>query len=169
LGTSALPAALLFGTTSQVKDFYNKNFIKLKEQASVLAQNSSGGSNKLLRNFEINPNSLLIATDKFIIKNLSSGNGYVGIEQLPVKTLVLCHLPFEQFTHPYQEALAAKYSNSFEDFALPRAIYNFHSILKFFNTENLANVYIWDSKLAKGYAKVFEEYVSQIPGVEIVT
>jgi hypothetical protein len=89
------------------------------------------------------------------------------VNQLSVKTLIICRLPFEQFTHPYQEAVSASLPNAFEDYALPRALYNFQSLLKFFYTPELTDIYIIDSKLTKGYAKAFKDYYKFIPGAEI--
>ena len=160
----ALPAAVLFASPMQVREFYEENYQKLKEQASLLAQTSSGGSNKIFRNFSIHKNSLLLATDKFILKHLTGQNVVEPISKLPVKTLILCRLPFDQFTHPYQEALSKALPNAFEDYSLPRALYNFHSIMKFFYTPELRDIYVIDAKLAKPYARVFKDYWQNIPG-----
>jgi DNA polymerase III epsilon subunit-like protein len=164
---SALPAAVLFGSSLQVRQFYEQNYQELKQRAAVLAQNNSGGSNKIFRNFGINPKSLMLVTDKFILKHLSGQSAVEPVNQLPVKTLIICRLPFEQFTHPYQEAVSAALPNAFEDYALPRALYNFHSLIKFFYTSELKDVYIIDAKLAKGYAKAFKDYYKYIPGAEV--
>ena len=164
---SELSAAVLFGGQLQVKDFYEQNYQKLKESAFLMAQHSSGGSNKIFRNFDIHSNSLLLATDKFILKHLIAQNLVEPVVRLGAKTLILCRLPFEQFTHPYQEALGQTLANAFEDYALPRALYNFHQIIKFFYTPRLKNIYIIDAKLAKPYAKVFKEYLKTLPGAEM--
>ncbi len=163
----SLPAAVLLASSLQVRQFYEQNYQELKQRAAVLAQNNSGGSNKIFRNFGINPKSLLLVTDKFILKHLNGKSAVEPVNQLPVKTLIVCRLPFEQFTHPYQEAVSAALPNAFEDYALPRALYNFHSLIKFFYTPELKDIYIIDSKLAKGYAKVFKDYYKFIPGAEM--
>ncbi len=161
--SSALPAAVLFGSPLQVREFYEQNYQTIKKYAWLLAQNSSGGSNKIFRNFSINPNSLLLATDKFVLKSLTSQNATDPVNNLAVKTLIICRLPFDQFTHPYQEALSQNLANPFEDYSLPRALYNFHSIIKFFYTPELRDIYIIDSKLSKPYAKIFKDYWQNIP------
>ncbi len=168
LSDKALPAAVLFGSSLQVRQFYEDNYQQLKSRGSVLAQTSSGGGNKILRNFSINTKSILLATDKFIIKQMDNTQKQASssVEQLPVKTLVLCHIPFEQFTHPYQEALSARFTNPFEEYSLPRALYNFHLLFKFFNTPQLEQVYIFEPKLAKPYWKAFEDYLTKIPRLE---
>jgi DNA polymerase III epsilon subunit-like protein len=159
---SVLPAAVLFGSPLQVRDFYEQNYLTLKKVASLLAQSSSGGSNKIFRNFSINSNGLLLATDRFVLKHLNAGSGY-GTQKLPLKTLILCHLPFDQYSHPYQEAVSQSMPNAFEDYSLPRALYNFHSIIKFFYNQGLKDIFIIDSKLSKPYAKVFMDYYKVIP------
>jgi len=164
---ASLPAAVLFGSSLQVRQFYDINYQELKQRASVLAQNNSGGSNKIFRNFDINPKSVLLVTDKFILKHLSGQSAVEPVNHLKVKTLIICRLPFEQFTHPYQEAVSAALPNAFEDYAMPRALYNFHNLIKFFYTPDLKDIYIIDAKLAKGYARVFKDYYKFIPGAEI--
>jgi hypothetical protein len=158
-----LPAAVLFGSSMQVRDFYEANYQNLKSVSSLQVQNNSGGSNKILRNFGINSDALLLCTDKFILKSLTNQNPVETVNRLAVKTLVIGRLPFEQFTHPYQEALGQSFPNAFEDYGLPRALFNFHSLIKFFYTPELADIYIIDSKLAKPYAKVFKDYYKIIP------
>src|SRR5258708_23390313 len=122
----------------------------------------------MFHNFSIHKNSLIIATDKFILKQLAAASSSKPIEHLAVKTLVLCHLPFEQFTHPYQQALASRFENSFEEFSLPRAVYNFHRILQFFNTKLLEEIHIYDSKITKAYAQDFKSYLKAFPQIQIV-
>jgi DNA polymerase III epsilon subunit-like protein len=161
------PAAILFPSPLQVKEFYQNNFESLKKDVSVLAQTSYGGSNKLFRNFSINKKSLMLVSDKFILKNLNSNSNVEQVSKINVKTLIICRLPFEQFTHPYQEALSAFVPNAFTDFALPKALYNLHSIIKLFYTQELKNVYIIDAKLSKPYAEVFTSYWKSIPGAKI--
>jgi len=164
---SALPAAVLFGSSLQVRQFYDQNYQKLKQRAALLAQSNSGGSNKIFRNFGINHKSLLLVTDKFILRHLGGQPAVEPVSKLSVKTLIICRLPFEQFTHPYQEAVSAALPNAFEDYALPRALYNFHSLIKFFYTLELKDIYIIDAKLAKSYARVFRDYYKFIPGAEL--
>lgn len=152
------PASVLFASPVMVKEFYEKNYEDLKQKVSLLAQTSYGGSNKLLRNFGINKNSLMLVTDKFILKSMVSGQAAQVVNKVPVKTLVICRLPFDQFTHPYQEAVSAAMSNAFEDYALPKAFNNFHTLIKLFYTPSLQDIYVIDAKLSKPYAKIFKDY-----------
>ena len=164
----ALPAVVLFASQSLVKDFYEQNYKELKTKATLLAQHSSGGSNKIFRNFSIHKDGLLLCTDKFILKHLSAVNAVEPVSKLSAKTVILCRLPFEQFTHPYQEALGQTMANAFSDYGLPRALFNFHQIFKFFYSPQLSDVYIVDAKLSKPYAKVFLDYYQNLPGAKLV-
>ncbi len=165
--TQSLPAAVLLPNQTQVREFYDANYQSIKKFASLLAQSNSGGSNKIFRNFSINPNSLLLATDKFILRAMSGNQAVDPVSKLAVKTLVLCRLPFEQFTHPYQEAISQSLNNGFMEYALPRALLNFHNLIKFFYTPELKEVYIIDAKLSKEYSAPFKNYYKAIPGAEI--
>lgn len=162
-----LPATILFGSQIAVKEFYEQNYQLLKEYAFLQAQSASGGSNKMLNNFSIHNNSLLLATDKFILKFISGNTSTASKGHLDVKTLVLGRLPFEQFTHPYQEAVSAQFENAFIDFALPRALINFHKLLEFFYSENLKGLYITDIKMQKEYGKYFKDYLSVLDSFKI--
>ena len=164
--TAALPAAVLFGSVPKIKEFYDEYYQTLQEKAFLIAQTSSGGSNKMFHNFAIHNNSLLLVTGKTIIKHVATSTSIEPVNQLPVKTLIICNLPFEQYTHPYSQAVAARFENPFEQYSLPKAVYNFHAILEFFNSDELEHIYLCDSKLAKGYGKVFTDYLLQLPGVK---
>ena len=168
LPEQALPAVVLFASPLAAKQFYNEHYMEFKKYAGVFLSSSSGGSNKILRNFEINPKSLLLATDRFILKFLSNQNAFDTVERLPIKTLILNRLPFENYTHPYQEAVAALFADPFGEYSLPKALFNFHVIMRFFNTDKLRSVYIYDSKLLKDYAKVFKDYLAQSGNYKII-
>jgi hypothetical protein len=159
-----LPAAILFASPAAVKEFYEANYQSLKKHASVYAQTNAGGGNKIFRNFAINANGLLLATDKFVLKHLSSTAAVDPVNKLGVKTLVICRLPFDQFTHPYQEAVSQSLDNAFMDYALPKALLNLHNLIGFFLTPALQDVYIIDAKLKKEYSGSFLEYCQAIPG-----
>ena len=163
---SAFPAAILFASQSGVKEFYEQHYLELKSRASVLSQFGSGGSNKIFRNFSISPQSLLLATDKLVLRHLSSTSAVEQVLSLPVKTLIICRLPFEQFTHPYQEAVSQSLTNAFMDYSLPKALFNFHSVIKFFQTPLLEDIYVIDGKLSKEYAKVFKDYYKFLPNCQ---
>lgn len=157
---ASLPAAMLFASPKPLAEFYERNYSTLKSYATLLAQNGSGGSGKLLNNFSINQNGLLLATDRFILKAINGNPASSRPSSLKVKTLVILRLPFEPVNHPYNQALAKTYPNAFESMALPKALYNLHQIVSFFYTHALEKVYLIDPKLEKGYAKDFYEYAA---------
>lgn len=157
-----LPAAVLFGSPKSLKEFYETNYSELKSYSTLLSQIGSGGSNKLFNNFGINDNGLLFVTDRTVLKSLSGFVENSRPAKLGVKTLVILRLPFDPVSHPYAQALAATYPNAFEAMALPKALHNFHQLISFFHTPKLQNLYLFDSKLNKNYAKVFYEYVDQL-------
>ncbi len=161
------PSAVLFGTVSQVKDFYEQYYKELSKNSFLVAQNNQSGSNRMFHNFSIHKNSLLLATGKFVLKHVFNSSSVDPVEHLAVKNLYICNLPFEQYTHPYQQAVSAQFSNSFEEYSLPRAIYNLQVLLKFFNTGQLENVYLYDNKLSKGYGSEFKECISMLDGYEL--
>ncbi|MBU6447869.1 hypothetical protein KGQ24_03475, partial [Patescibacteria group bacterium] len=128
-------------------------------QYKVSAQTYSGGGNKMLDNFSINKNALLLVTDHFIVKH--------SHKRIKVRDLVMMRLPFEHFNHPLFAAQAQLYANQFVDFNIPRALNNFHSIIRSFFTEELEKIYILDSKINKEYGKYFIDYLQSLPFVEI--
>jgi len=162
------PAALLFPNMLKVKEFYNNNYEDLKSKTSVLAQGSSGGSNKLFRNFQIDSKSLLIASDKYVLKFLKNKSIVEGTTQLRVKTLILNSLPFEQFTHPYYEAVADQFEDPFTNYSLPLALNNLRILLKFFNSEILEEIYFFEPKFSKGYSKIFTDFLKNLPKTKLL-
>ena len=153
------PGAILLGNQAAVKNFYEPNFLELQKKYKVFVQGFSGSTTKMLENFSIAENSLLVATDKFVLKNAG--------KHLKVKTLVITRLPFEQFSHPLNMAQAAKYENAFLEYNIPRALHNFHQIISFFYSDQLEKIYIVDQKIKKEYGKYFIEYLKKLPFVEI--
>lgn len=163
---ACLPAVILMSTTSQIRDFYNQFYERLYKEAFVLIQGSSGGG-RILRNFSIHKDTLLLATGRLLLKSLRAEGAAAALNSLPVKTLVITHLPFEQYTHPYLKAVSRQFENPFEDFSLPRALLNLHKLIQFFHTAQLKEVRIFDLKLNKDYAKIFLNYLrSQFKLVE---
>ncbi|MDB4939771.1 MAG: hypothetical protein JWO40_196 [Candidatus Doudnabacteria bacterium] len=156
---SEVPGALLLPNSATLKVFYEANFKTLGDKFKVAAQSYSGGTNKLLDNFSIYDNALLIATDHFILKQ--------NHRKLRVKQLIMTRIPFEQFNHPLFAAQAERYPNQFIDFNIPRALYNFHSIIRFFYSQDLEKIYILDQKIHKEYGKFFIDYLKSLPFVDL--
>ena len=153
------PAAVLLPSSAALRDFYEAEYRNLQEKYKVYAQSYSGGTNKILDNFSINENSLFIATDRFVLRQSQ--------RKLKVKNLIITRLPFEQFNHPLFAVQAARYQNQFIDFNIPRALYNFHTIINFFYSDELKNIYILDAKIKKEYGKYFLDYLKSLPFVRI--
>ena len=166
LSLEHLPAAALLASPLQVREFYERFYEEIQAYANILSQNHSGGSSKLFRNFGIYPESVLLATDKLVLKYLAEISGR-SLDRLKVKTLVIGRLPFEQYTHPYLEAVANTYERPFEQFSLPRAVFNLSRILGFFYTSELKLVVIADPKIAKGYFGVFESLLKNTPSFKV--
>lgn len=162
-----LPSAVLFSSPMQVREFYDQYYQDLKAMSSVLAQSNSGGSNKIFRNFAINPKSILLATDKLILKSLANQASVEPVTSLKVRALIICRLPFEQFSHPYQEAVSQSMPNAFMDYALPKAVLNFYNLIKFFYSSELEHIYVMDPKLSKEYSEIFKSFYKYIPGSKI--
>lgn len=150
-----LPLAVLFPSPLMVKNFYENNFDSLGKNINLLTQNQSGGSNKIFRNFSIYKESALLVTDRFVLKYIEGVAN--GLGNLSVKTLVIGRIPFEQYTHPYLEAVASSFENSFEQFSLPRAILNLVRIISFFYSAELKQVIFVDAKLQKPYSKAVKD------------
>jgi hypothetical protein len=129
LAVKQLPAALVFGGLTDVKHFYDAQFRTLKGYASVFAEKYSGGSNKITRNFLINPQSVLLATPQFLEK--------VRQRRLPVQTLVFSEVPARHSTHPYAEALAQFWRQEFPDYRDIVWLGAIQSLLKIFYSSKL--------------------------------
>ena len=98
------PIALVFGSTSDVKEFYKKHYLSLGQDFKVLAQDYSGSGNKIFRNFKIFPNSLLLATSPFI--NRQKYRVFAGC-------VIYLSWPSIDRSHPYIRALLSSYESSF--------------------------------------------------------
>lgn len=161
-----LPAAALLSSPVQVREFHDQYYEAIQGYANLLSQNHSGGSSKLFRNFEIYPESVLLVTDKLVLRYLTEMSGR-SLNKLTVKTLIIGRLPFEQYTHPYLEAVANTYEHPFEQFSLPRAAFNLSRILDFFYTHQLKLIVIADPKVAKDYFLIFEDFLRNIPRFQV--
>lgn len=94
-----LPAIVIFSTRSQVKEMYENFHAELKSFASLIAHGVTGGKNKVIKNFGINQNALLLASESL----LDQETGY----SLYVKTLIISAYPVDKIlTDPYLSQLA---------------------------------------------------------------
>jgi hypothetical protein len=89
--SSALPAVLLLQTQAQVDELQRLLYGHLPEGVHLQAQSSAGGTNKLVRNFGIHREVILLATAKTLLRLSEAHAG----THLPAATLVVASLPFE--------------------------------------------------------------------------
>ena len=123
LTSENLPAAVIMGSLPEVKDFYNENYDNLKQFATIYAQGYSGGSNKIIRNFGIKADNILIATNSLLIQQEG--------RRIYPKTLIITDYPHENMSHPYTKALAEYWREQFPDI---EAILDLYLLLKLLKT-----------------------------------
>ncbi len=96
-----LPGAILFQGPALVKKFYEDNHLELKKRGNLLALNITGGGNKLLKNFRIKDQSLMLATVDFF--------GGPHTTNATVNTLVIPRKIKIDIRHPYIKSLFNEY------------------------------------------------------------
>ena len=103
LVSQTVPAVVLFHDPAQIKEFYKLYYSELKEKHAVFAQDYSGGSNKMLRNFGIRPSSILLVTPALLMRT--------SLPKLAAKTLIWTDfsLQTDAVNHPYEQALAKQW------------------------------------------------------------
>lgn len=151
-----LPAAVLLPGQLQVKELHDLSYEKLQERAFLLVQSTGGSVSRLVRNFSIHDNSLLIASGRGMLKYLDAGAK--PVRAAAARSLVIAGIPFDQFTHPLQQAINAQFTNAFEEVSLPKAVHSLHRLISFFAGPKLERVVLWDAKLKKPYARVLKDY-----------
>jgi DNA polymerase III epsilon subunit-like protein len=129
-----LPAAVIMGSLPEIKDFYNGNYDQLKQHASIYAQGYSGGSNKIMRNFGIKPENILLATSNLLLQQDN--------RRLAPKTLVITDFPHENPNHPYTKALCQYWQERFPDIGPILNVYLLYRLIKTCLHSGLETVYI---------------------------
>lgn len=104
LHESAMPAILVMPTLPEVKRFYDANYRQIKTYATIYAQGYSGGINKMVRNFGLRKNSLLVVTADFFARHPA---------KISAKTILFNGLPGTDTTHPYIAALIEHWKPKF--------------------------------------------------------
>jgi hypothetical protein len=122
------------GSTQEIKDFYNKSYDALKQYATIYAQGYSGGSNKILRNFGIKPESILLGTGQLLLNQDS--------KRLRPKTLVITGFPKENLNHPYVKALREYWEPRFPNIGAVLNAYLLMRMLKTCLHEGLETIYV---------------------------
>ncbi len=134
LSAENLPAAVVMGSTQEIKDFYNKTYDTLKQYATIYAQGYSGGSNKILRNFGIKPESILLGTGQLLLNQES--------KRLRPKTMVITGFPKENLNHPYVKALREYWEPRFPNIGAVLNAYLLMRMLKTCLHEGLKTIYV---------------------------
>lgn len=131
---SSLPAVVLLPTKGEVRAFYDSHYSDLKQFATVWAESYSGGSNKILRNFSLKNNSLLLATPKFILRNE---------RQIQAQTLIIVDLPKVEEEHPYLKALRQFWQHDFPGFVDQQNLAQLYLLLQTFDQASLKHLYVY--------------------------
>jgi len=131
LEPNSLPAAVIFGSKAEVRQFYDNYYLELKQFAAVFAQSYSGGSNKILRNFGIRPASILLATPSFVIRSNFT---------LALRTVIILNPPNVNFRHPYFQALRHYWEPILPNFAHLQAMLETYLLIQTIYTPQLEQV-----------------------------
>ncbi len=161
-----LPAAVVMDNTQTIGEFYKAHYIKFRRFAFLLAEQAEGGSNKLLRNFTIHSGSLLLITDRSVLRVLRGSLQAKPVDRLGPKTLIFTQLPVSDSAGPYGAALASQFNDPDGDYYLPNALYDFYSLLQFFHTSRLRKIYIYFPKKALKNKEIYSLFLSRYFKVE---
>ncbi len=93
-----LPAILVFGSSAAAREYYESNGLALRQKATVFMHRYSGGLGKIMKNFGLRKESVLIATPELLaaspVSLSASAIFYVECDTAP------------DITHPYDLQLA---------------------------------------------------------------
>lgn len=129
------PTIVQFPESAPIKEFYDKHYQTLKLLGPVYAERYSGGSNKITRNFSINPQSVMLITSGFMLRQ--------NHRKIPAKTAVWVDLPKEGINHPYQQALAEFYKEKFPDFENILTALQLQILLSIYKTEKIERIELY--------------------------
>ncbi|MFC1810836.1 ATP-dependent DNA helicase, partial [Patescibacteria group bacterium] len=154
---------VLFTAKKAIEATYLKLAPELKKHnITILAQNLSGGRNKIIELFKKNPkNSIIFGTNSF-------WEG-IDIKGESLSTVIIQKLPFDPPDDPIHSARGALFDNSFNEYQVPRAILRFKQgfgrLIR--STKDKGRVIVLDSRvLTKSYGEMF---LNSLPeGVNIV-
>lgn len=138
INPESLPAILVMGNLQNIKEFYNTNYDNLKQYASLYAQGYSGGSNKIMRNFGIKSESILLVTNNLLLQQ--------DHRRLKPKTLIITDFPQENPSHPYTKALCEYWESKFPNIRAILNLYLTFRVLKTCLHETLETVCITTPK-----------------------
>jgi len=153
---------VLFTSKKAIEATFLKLAPELKNQGiTILAQNMSGGRNKIIELFKKNPeNSIIFGTNSF-------WEG-VDIKGEALNTVIIQKLPFDPPNDPIHSARGELFDNPFNDYQVPRAILRFKQgfgrLIR--SAKDKGRVIVLDSRvLKKSYGETF---ISSLPeGVSV--
>ena len=120
------------------------------EGVGVLAQGIDGSPDRIVRNFEQDPRSIILGTSSF----------WEGVD-LPkgqMKALAIARLPFHVPTDPVFAARSEQYEDAFKEYAVPQAILRLRQgmgrLIR--NNDDRGSIIVLDRRLtARSYGKTF--------------
>lgn len=143
---------VLFTSKKAIEATFLKLAPELKNQGiTILAQNMSGGRNKIIELFKKNPeNSIIFGTNSF-------WEG-VDIKGEALNTVIIQKLPFDPPNDPIHSARGELFDNPFNDYQVPRAILRFKQgfgrLIR--SAKDKGRVIVLDSRvLKKSYGEMF--------------
>jgi predicted DnaQ family exonuclease/DinG family helicase len=143
---------VLFTAKKAIEATFLKLTPELKNHGiSILAQNMSGGRNKIIELFKKNPeNSIIFGTNSF-------WEG-VDIKGEALNTVIIQKLPFDPPNDPIHSARGELFDNPFFDYQVPRAILRFKQgfgrLIR--SAKDKGRVIVLDSRvLKKSYGEMF--------------
>ncbi len=148
--TNSLPIVIALPTLEQIKEFYRAFHTELNALGVIYAQGYSGGSNKIVRNFGLRQQSMLIVTHEFLAA--------VPKGALKPVTVILSGLSKLDSAHPYAQALEKHYdSDLIEDFATLRAVQVFEQMVSRSYHPGLQKLYFQSDEDLLAISKSFLE------------
>ena len=131
-----LPTVVLFADYESLKSFYESFYSELRAAGNVFALGFNGGPNKLLGNFILKRQSILIATVEFLAKHAA--------KQLSPASLIFASLPgIEHSEHPYLKALGKQFPGGEAAFDALLFKEQLHKVMQCTFSPTLRNVYMF--------------------------
>jgi DNA polymerase III epsilon subunit-like protein len=147
-----LPMIIAFPNLGMIKEFYRAYYDQLNKRGVIYAQGYSGGTNKIIRNFGIRPQSLLMVTHEFLSQ--------IPLNSVRPKIVVLWGYPEESLYHPYAKALAESVDKLGLDYVSIRSTYTFEELIKKIHNPMLQKLYIFE----QGHQnEAFSEFIASYP------
>lgn len=134
VSANKLPVVIAMPNLEGVKEFYRLYFNEMNKLGVVYAQGYSGGSNKIVRNFGLRPNSVLLVTHEFLA-SVSHG-------AIKPATVIVTGLDEVESAHPYALALQKRYGIELgESYPVIRAMQIFEQLIIRLNLSQLDSIY----------------------------